>query len=366
MSLLAVRVADGRAEAIPVGPWSFIRKPTWLSDKALILAAASPHMNRTHLIEVRLPDGQSHDIAGGLSDYLDLSVSQSGGRLVAVEQQRFSSVWITKLKSPEKSKQLTDAGSHYYGLSWAPDGKLFTQSEAAGRSDLVMIDERSGLAKSLTDDDSVKAFPEVSGDGKYLIYSSNRDGTFHLWRSDPDGRNPVRLTTDNFGEEEGVTTPDGNWVVFTSLRSGQRSLWKVPIGGGQPISITNSLSSKPAVSPDGKLIACEYVDSKTNTLQVAILRFRDGSLIRILHQVPALTGARLRWSRDGKSVYFVMNQNGIGNIWEQEINGGPAKQLTHYQEDEIFYIAVAPDGRSIACLRGKRISDAVLANIKTN
>lgn len=366
MKLMSVRASDGQRKMIPVGPWSFLRKPAWLRRGTLVVAAAGPHMMRTHLVEVTLADGRTNEIGGGLADYADVDTTPQGQRLVAVEQQRFSSVWLVDLKSTSKARQLTAAGSRYYGLAWSKDGTLFSQSETNGRSDLVAIDVQHGNAKSLTDDDYVKIFPEVTRDGKYLIYSSNRDGTFHLWRSDLNGRNAVRLTADPYGEEEGVPTPDSKWAIFTSLHNGSRTLWKVPLEGGAAVPVTDHRSAKPSVSPDGTLIACEYLDQRTNATKIAILREKDGSLLRIFDQIPVLTGARIRWSADGKSLLYVSNENGIGNVWAQPVDGGKPKQITHFQEDEIFYIAVASDGKSVACLRGRRISDAVLARIQTD
>jgi hypothetical protein len=63
---------------------------------------------------------------------------------------------------------------------------------------------------------------------------------------------------------------------------------------------------------------------------------------------------------------FVVKKKGVGNIWSQPINGGKPVQITHFSEDEIYFFSLAPDGKSLACVRGRAISDAVLVSLAVN
>ena len=51
--------------------------------------------------------------------------------------------------------------------------------------------------------------------------------------------------------------------------------------------------------------------------------------------------------------------HGVGNIWEQPVVGGPAKAVTHFTSDKIFYFDWSQDGR-LALSRGTDTTDAVL------
>jgi hypothetical protein len=51
--------------------------------------------------------------------------------------------------------------------------------------------------------------------------------------------------------------------------------------------------------------------------------------------------------------------NGVDNIWEQPVTGGPPKPMTHFTSDKIFSFDWSRDGR-LALSRGTDTTDAVL------
>ena len=51
--------------------------------------------------------------------------------------------------------------------------------------------------------------------------------------------------------------------------------------------------------------------------------------------------------------------NGVDNIWEQPVAGGPPKPVTHFTSDRIFGFDWSRDGR-LALSRGTEPTDAVL------
>ena len=74
---------------------------------------------------------------------------------------------------------------------------------------------------------------------------------------DTDGGNLLQLTkgpSDAFPR----VSPDGRWVVYSSTRSGSSRLWKVSIDGGESVRLTDKYTVNPTVSPNGSLIACHY------------------------------------------------------------------------------------------------------------
>jgi Tol biopolymer transport system component len=76
--------------------------------------------------------------------------------------------------------------------------------------------------------------------------------------------------------------------------------------------------------------------------------------------LPVTVGAfLLHWTPDGHAISFINNVNGVGNIWEQPVEGGPPKAVTHFTSDKIFYFDWSTDGR-LALSRGTDTTDAVL------
>ncbi len=358
--IISVRVEDGKENGSVALPWHWMRKPVWLRNgQAIAVAAASRGSDRGQIVEVAWPGGAVSAITHDTADYRDLSATRETGKLVTTQLERQSSIWIVSPSSQEKPRPVT-TGGRFYGLSWTPAGKLVSQAYTNDQPGFWLIDPRSGDQQPITQGWYAESEVVASPDGRYLVHVSNRDGAFHLWRSDVDGTHSVRLTS-GAGESAPAITPDGKWVVYTSAGAGY-SLWKAPMAGGESIQITNHDARNPAVSPDGEMVACEYYDDTSQKWTVAVLKLATGEPLRLFPQIPAGNNAvAVRWSTDGRELLYALgDQNEVFNIWVQPVGGGSPKELTHFGDDHIFSFAPSPDGKYLALIRGKTTSDVVL------
>jgi Tol biopolymer transport system component len=69
---------------------------------------------------------------------------------------------------------------------------------------------------------------------------------------------------------------------------------------------------------------------------------------------------RLRFTPDGKSLAYIVNEHGVDNLWAVPLIGGNARQLTDFKSDRIFDFGWSRDGRLLALARGQVSRDAVL------
>lgn len=67
-----------------------------------------------------------------------------------------------------------------------------------------------------------------------------------------------------------------------------------------------------------------------------------------------------RWAADGKAITYIVTKGGISNIWAQPLTGEPAKQLTNFNQEQIFAFAWSADGKSLALVRGVNAKSVVL------
>jgi Tol biopolymer transport system component len=95
---------------------------------------------------------------------------------------------------------------------------------------------------------------------------------------------------------------------------------------------------------------------------VAVLDAKTGAAVRFFPDLPAGTGVRLRWTIDSKNLLYALSQAGVSNIWKQSLDDGIPEQMTHFEDEEIFFFALSPDGRFLACVRGRSVTDVVLMN----
>jgi Tol biopolymer transport system component len=125
-----------------------------------------------------------------------------------------------------------------------------------------------------------------------------------------------------------------------------------------------------ALSPDGKQVA--YVTwaassiqgpigpSASEPLQLKVMRSEGGPAV-FQDAWPAMAG-NPRWAPSGQAIEYVQTTNGIGNIWERKLTGGPAKQLTNFNSEQIFDFSWSPDGKQLALARGNVRSDVILVS----
>jgi Tol biopolymer transport system component len=71
--------------------------------------------------------------------------------------------------------------------------------------------------------------------------------------------------------------------------------------------------------------------------------------------------AGFRFSPDGKSIAFVIDDAGVDNIWMQPLDGSKGRKLTHFSDPEkIQDFRWSPDGKALALLRFHSVSDVIL------
>ena len=231
-----------------------------------------------------------------------------------------------------------------------------------------------------TEQGSVTAEPyrdeyhSISSDGSIMVFRSTRKtGNYHLWIGSLNGKQVTQLTTEASAEDHSPRlSPDGSWVVYSSVIAGKSRLWRIGANGGQPKQLTDYQTVSPDISPDGKRIACVFLDEslKPARWRVAIVSSQGGPPLRTI-DLPATSDINrstmdgravtyVRWLPGSQTIAYVARQDSASNIWSQSITGGAPKQLTAFASGIIFNFDVSPDGKQIVCSRGTRSSDVIL------
>ena len=338
MNVVEVRVEDGAEKTITSEKWLAVGKIGWLADGKGLAIVAVDQMSRLRQIWLlSYPRGESRRITNDLNDYTELSLTADSKTLAVVQSDARMSLWVAPRSDSNRARQITSGAGKYNQISWTPDGKIVYGAATGNSGEIWVIDADGSNQKQLTSNAGMNIHPAVSPDGRHIIFSSNREGTsnfFNIWRMNSNGSDPKQLTTGS--KEFGCSvTPDGKWIVYSSLegRSGRQTLWKVPIDGGGPVQLSGKNTALPAVSPDGKQVACIYWEGQLDSpFGIGVIPIEGGPLTKFFK----LPEGPVRWTADGNGLTYINNQGGVSNIWMQSLAGGPPKQLTDFKSDMMF------------------------------
>jgi Tol biopolymer transport system component/DNA-binding winged helix-turn-helix (wHTH) protein len=353
VSLVEVKAVNGRTRELSSEKFFNIANLAWLPQKTgLIMTAAKKSEGYRQLWRVSYPSLQFTAITDGLSSFSDLSLSRNGDKVVASESTRAFDLWVGTTREPENLKKVTAIMDKF---CWTPDGRLVYSLNTIGNVDLWVMRPDGQEQKQLTLNSATNDAPTVTPDGRYIVFISNRAGAFQVWRMQTDGNDPVALTNGG-GKNFPAISPDGKWVLYNTTDDWQ--LWRVSLAGGEPTRLSDSYALFPSVSPDGKMIAClGRSDSKA---VLRILSFEDGRPLKTFDlAAPTFSSNRLQWTRDGKTVIYGTEHDGVTSIFKQPLSGGEPAVVTKF-EDELADFSYSPDGQSLAVARGGWQHDIVL------
>lgn len=233
----------------------------------------------------------------------------------------------------------------------SPDGRrIVFESNRDGNPGLWTLDAAGNPRLLLPHPAVADAHPRFSPDGKRIAFASNREETDRqtdIWTVSSDGSNPRRMTS--IGGLKGRPTwfSDNARIVFESNLNGGWGLWALEPSSRVVPVIQKKPSMRPAWSPDGWWLA--YQSERNSNQDIYLTQMKTGEERRLTAN-PAREGDPA-WSRDGKRIAFVSDRAGTDDIYAMPASGeGPEVQLTSGPEDDIEP-AWFPDGGRIAFVR---------------
>ena len=175
-----------------------------------------------------------------------------------------------------------------------------------GNWDVWTYDIERGVATRLTFGDSYDADPVWSPDGRWIAFSSERDGMVSVYRKRSDGSGVPELL-----HRPGLLSypapmawsPDGQVIiVHANSRESGDDLVLLRLGvddAFEPFQVTPANERGPDFSPDGRWVA--YVSNETGRLEVYVSTYPPGGG---KWQVSDTLGSQPKWSANGRELFY--------------------------------------------------------------
>jgi Tol biopolymer transport system component len=221
-----------------------------------------------------------------------------------------SSVWLVPAAGGTPWR-LTSADAMNMSPTWAPDSRrLLIVSTLAGVRDVYQLDLTSGgrprgapvrISTGLN-----PSLISLSADGSQLAYSVATNHA-NIWKiavpksGSVSTRGALPVTNDLQTIENLDISRDGQWLVFDSDRQGVQQLFRMPLGGGSVQQITHDSipSFRPSISPDAREVAFHTISQGLRRIYVVGM---DGGQPTQLSPGAAPDERNASWSPDGRHV----------------------------------------------------------------
>lgn len=244
-------------------------------------------------------------------------------------------VWILFRKGGD-SMQLTEVVQGVKSYDWSPDGSKLL---------LTLQDPKPGeIEKDKKEDEEKTPEPWVIDrlqfKQDYTGYLDRR--RTHLYVYDIESKTMTQITFGDFDDNQPAWSPDGKSVAFVSNRTDEpdsnynTDIWVVaaddPDQGKTLLQVTKNpgADSSPTWSPDGKSIAYISV-TDTDALAYATPHLAvvssQGGEANVLTEKLDRHISNPRFSVDGESIYFVLEDSGERQLARIPAGGGTVERL---------------------------------------
>jgi TolB protein len=228
-------------------------------------------------------------------------------------------------------RRITDYHSLTLAPRWSPDGRyLAFTSYKDGNPDIYLREMAGGKTQKIVSYRGLNLPGAWSRDSQRLLVTLSRDGNQEIYEMNLESRLLQRLTRDYGIDVSPVRSPDEKRIAFVSNRSGSPQIYVMDADGGNVRRLTQdgNYNTSPSWSPKGKKIA--YEGSVNGRFQIFVIGEEGGSPQQLTfeggdHESPA-------WSPDGR--YLAYSVRGYGRSRIEVINaGGQNPRVLHEGND---------------------------------
>jgi Tol biopolymer transport system component len=336
-----------------------------LDTRHLLYVARDEDRTGPWLWSLDVESGVSTRVPSGVDQYLSVSASRDGRRLVATVANPSASLWriplLDRLVDERDAEPLPLPVPT--GLAFAPRfGKdaLFYLSDRGTSDGLWKIQNGQASQIRRRADAPLSEPAAVSRDGRLAVVV-RREGKRYLSVMSADGTNARTLARSLHiegaaGQGAADWSPDGKRIVAGGRDDRGPALFMVPADTGVPVRLVDGTWLNPVWSPRDDLIV--YA-GRSVIGQVELRGVRpDGTPVNLPHVLVRPGG--YRFLPDGSGLVYVERIQSQ-DFWLLDLATGTRRQLTRLgNEGVVRTFDITPDGKAIVFDRSRQNSNVVL------
>lgn len=262
--------------------------------------------------------------------------------------------------------KLKERSEYNLGPAQSPDGRyvaFFTTKTNLFGIDLVLADAATGkIIRQLAGPQSDGHFDAISfinssgdwsPDGERFAFIVYNDGNNEITiLRTKNGNIERRFRPDDVGAIYNVAwSPNGKEIVFSGSKGGISDLYVANIETGAVRQLTNDRYAdiQPAFSPDGRTIAfatdraagTSFERLTFGNLQIATMDVATGQ-VTVQQGFPEGKHINPQFSADGRSIFFVSDQDGISDIYRMDLTSNQIFRITRLATGVSGITAISP------------------------
>jgi serine/threonine-protein kinase len=335
--------ADRAGAPVPVtdDQW-FNASPTWAPDGRTLLFL-SDRSGGSELHQLRIggdghPLGEPARLSNGLRAQ-GVSLSTNGRWLAYADWTETSNVWSLPIPtgapvSVRQAEPVTSGNQIIESFDISSDGRwMLFDSDRGGTMDLYRQPLAGGEPERLTQSPADEFWPQWSPDGREIAFHSFVDGRRQLFVISAEGGSRRQVTDGSGDERAGVWTVDGRTLFYLhdfNLPSAEvRTISRSADGRwGAPRTVFVGNAYPPVAAPDGRQVAF------TSDGTVYVVKSSGDSVRALVARIDSAAprAAYVDWSADSRTLYYLAPGPGETTIWAVPSQGGPSRLLVRFDD----------------------------------